>query len=95
MRLSIEKIGRIAEQVVDILLEKKAVALKNPGRAGRAALVAAIRDLIVADLRIEDEIDAEVERILDSYSRELVGTEREILFRKTKEELAGRRGYVL
>lgn len=95
MRLSMAKVGRIAEQVVDALLENDAVTLKRRGRAGRAALVAAIRDLILADLRIEDEIDAEVERVLDSYSREIVGTERDILFRKTKEEIADRRGYVL
>ncbi|MBN1484304.1 MAG: DUF507 family protein [Chloroflexia bacterium] len=95
MRLSMEKIGRVAEVVVDALLEKEALALQRPGRAGRAALVAAVRDLIRDDLSIEDEIDAEVERVLDSYSRELVGTEREILFRKTKEEIANRRGYVL
>jgi hypothetical protein len=95
MRLSPEKIGRIAERIVDALLEKEAISLAHPGRAGRAALVAAIRDLIIADLRIEEEIDAEVERILASYSRPIVGTERDVLFRKTKEEIAARRGYVL
>lgn len=95
MRLSPEKIGRVAEVVVDTLVEKGAIVLKRPGKAGRAALVAAIRDLISADLRIEEEIDQEVERILASYSRPIVGTERDILFRKTKEEIAARRGYVL
>jgi len=95
MRLSTDKIGRIAELVVDALLEKEAVLLQRPGRAGRAALVAAVRDRITADLIIEDEIDAEVERFLDSYSRQIVGTERDILFRKRKEEIADRRGYIL
>lgn len=95
MRLTMEKIGRIAEVVVDALLEQDAVELHNPGRRSRAALVAAVRDLIVADLQVEDEIDTEVERILASYSRPIVGTERDILFRKTKEEIADRRGYVL
>jgi len=95
MRLSSDKIGRIAEVVVDALLEKEMLALHRPGRAGRAALVAAVRDLITDDLRVEDEIDAEAERILASYSRKIVGTERDILFRKTKEEIASRRGYVL
>jgi hypothetical protein len=90
-----EKIGKIAEEVVNELLEKEALTLQHPGRAGRARLVAAIRDLVVADLRVEDEIDAEVEKVLDSYSREIVGTERDILFRKTKEEIANRRGYIL
>lgn len=95
MRLSPEKVGRVAEVVVDTLVEKGAVVLKRPGKAGRAALVAAIRDLIIADLRIEEEIDREAERVLASYSRPIVGTERDILFRKTKEEIAARRGYVL
>jgi hypothetical protein len=49
----------------------------------------------VADLRQEEEIDAEVERVLATYSREIKGTERDILFRKHKEEIARRRGYLL
>lgn len=95
MRLSPDKIGRIAEVIVDTLLEKEALVLRRPGRGGRAALVAAIRDLIADDLRIEEEIDAEAERVLASYRRPIVGTERDILFRKIKEEIATRRGYVL
>ncbi len=95
MRLSPDKIGRLGERIVDSLVEKGAIALRQPGKAGRAALVAAIRDLIVADLRIEEEIDAEAERILATYKRQIVGTERDILFRKTKEEIAARRGYIL
>lgn len=95
MRLSMEKIGRIGEVVVETLLEKGALTLNRPGRRGQAALVATIRDLIADDLRIEDTIDTEVERILASYSRQIVGTERDILFRKTKEEVAERRGYIL
>lgn len=95
MRLSMEKVGRVAEVVVDALLKQQAVVLHRPGREGQAALVAAVRDLMVADLMVEDEIDVEVERVLNSYSRPIVGTERDILFRKTKEEIASRRGYVL
>lgn len=95
MRLSTDKIGRLAEVVVDALVEKKALRLRRPGQAGRAAVVAVVRDLIAADLRIEEEIDAEAERILASYKRQIVGTERDILFRKTKEEIAARKGYIL
>jgi len=95
MRLSPDKVGRLAEVIVDALLEKKAITLDRPGKAGRAALVAVIRDLMTADLRIEEEIDAEAERILGSYKRQIVGTERDILFRKTKEEIAARKGYIL
>lgn len=95
MRLSPDKVGRVAEVVVDALVQKKAITLRRQGTAGRAALVAVIRDLVTADLRVEEEIDTEAERILASYKRQIVGTERDILFRKTKEEIASRRGYIL
>ena len=45
--------------------------------------------------RFEETSPAEVERILSTYSREIKGTERDILFRKHKEEVARKRGYIL
>ncbi len=99
MRLSEDKIRRIAERVHDELAQRGLVTYKDPrGVApgmGRAARVKAIYDFIVADLKIEEEIDAEVERILSTYSRDIKGTERDVLFRKHKEEVARKRGYIL
>ncbi len=99
MRLSEDKIRRIAEVLHDQLAERGLLAYKDqpglmPG-AGRAARVKSIYDFIVADLAREAEIDAEVERILATYSREIKGTERDILFRKHKEEVARKKGYVI
>ncbi len=99
MRLSEDKIRRIAERLHDELEQRGLLAYKEapgarPGE-GRAARVKAIYDFIVADLSKEDEIDAEVERILATYSRELRAAERDVLFRKHKEEVARKRGYVL
>jgi hypothetical protein len=99
MRLSEDKIRRIAENLHDGLEQRGLLAYKEargikPG-AGRAARVKAIYDFIVADLRREEEIDAEVERILSTYSRDLKGTERDVLFRKHKEEVARKKGYTL
>lgn len=99
MRLTEDKIRRIAERLHDELAQQELLAYKEARSArageGRAARVKAIYDFIVADLRKEEEIDAEVERILDSYSRDLRGTERDVLFRKHKEEVARKRGYIL
>jgi hypothetical protein len=99
MRLSEDKVRRIAERVHDELAERGLLAYKDaPGikaGTGRAARVKQIYDFIVDDLQKEDEIDAEVERILNSYSRELKGTERDVLFRKHKEEVARKKGYTL
>jgi hypothetical protein len=99
MRLSEDKVRRIAERLHDELQERELVSYKDPLHTkrgeGRAARVKQIYDFIVADLQLEAEIDDEVERVLASYSREIKGTERDILFRKHKEEIARKRGYIL
>jgi hypothetical protein len=99
MRLSENKIRRIAERLHDELSERELLAYKEPVGVrvgtGRAARVKAIYDMIVADLEREAEIDAEVEQILQSYSREIKGTERDILFRKHKEDVMRKKGYIL
>ena len=99
MRLSEDKVRRIAERLHDELAQRELLSYKEargsrPGE-GRAARVKAIYEFIVADLEREEEIDAEVERVLATYSRELKGTERDVLFRKHKEEIARKRGYIL
>ncbi len=99
MRLTEDKVRRIAERLHDELQQREMVSYKEPKGAkpgeGRAARVKQIYDYIVADLQKEEEIDAEVERVLDTYSRDIKGTERDILYRKHKEEIARKKGYVL
>ena len=99
MRLSEDKVRAIAERLHDELAQRGLLAYKEapsqkPG-TGRAARVKQIYDFIIGDLRKEEEIDAEVERILATYSRQLRGTERDVLFRKHKEEVARKKGYTL
>jgi hypothetical protein len=99
MRLSEDKVRRIAERLHDELAQQGLLEYREPAGAragtGRAARVKAIYEFIVADLRLEEEIDAEVEKVLATYSREIKGTERDILFRKHKEDIARKRGYIL
>lgn len=99
MRLSEDKLRRIAERLHDELAERDLLQYKDPRGSkpgvGRAARVKEIYDFIAADLKIEEEIDAEVEKVLSSYSRVIQGTERDILFRKHKEDIARKRGYIL
>ena len=99
MRLTEDKVRRLAERLHDELEQRGLLAYKEargskPG-TGRAARVKEIYEFIVADLKLEEEIDAEVERILATYSRDLKGTERDVLFRKHKEDVARKRGYIL
>ena len=99
MRLSEDKVRRIAERLHDELEQSGLLVYKDPrgtkAGVGRAARVKEIYEYIVQDLAHEEEIDAEVERVLATYSRDLKGTERDILFRKHKEEIARRKGYIL
>ncbi len=95
MRLSEDKVRRIAERIVDEMDERELLGYVGRDPAGRSARVKAVYDVIVADLRLEEEIDEEVERVLATYSRTLRATERDILYRKHKEEIARRRNFEL
>ncbi|NBU64378.1 MAG: hypothetical protein EBS29_07765 [Chloroflexia bacterium] len=99
MRLSEEKIYRIAERLHDELHARGLLIYKDPAGskplAARGLRIRAILDYITADLRIEDDIDIEVEKILASYQRTLRPSERDILRRKHKEEIARRQNYEL
>lgn len=95
MRLSEDKVRRIAERVIDELAEKGLVSYTDRSVAARAARVKEVYNLIVADLKAEEEIDAEVDRILATYSRALRPVEQDVLRRKHKEDVARKRGFVL
>ena len=99
MRLSEEKIYRIAERLHDELHVRGLLIYKDPvgskPQAARGLRIRAIVDYITADLRVEDSIDNEVEKVLDSYQRTLRPSERDVLRRKHKEEIARRHNYEL
>ncbi|MFN5934072.1 MAG: hypothetical protein ACK46D_07225 [Roseiflexaceae bacterium] len=99
MRLTEEKIYRIAERLHDELETRELLYYKDPTgvhpQLARSMRIKALVDFITADLRIEDDIDAEVEKILDSYQRTLRPAERDVLRRKHKEEIALRQNYDL
>ncbi len=95
MRLSEDKVRRIAERVVDEMAEQELVGYVGRETAARGARVKVVYDIITADLDIERQIDQEVDRVLDTYSRTLKATERDILYRKHKDEIARRRNFEL
>jgi hypothetical protein len=94
MRLTEEKIYRIAERLHDELETRELLYYKDPTGV-HPQLARSMRIKAIVDLRIEDDIDAEVEKILDSYQRTLRPAERDVLRRKHKEEIALRQNYDL
>jgi hypothetical protein len=95
MRLSEDKVRRIAERVVDEMEQRELVSYVRRDPAARSARIKVVYDTIIADLKQEAQIDEEVERVLSTYSRTLRASERDILFRKHKEEIARRRNFDL
>lgn len=95
MRLSEDKVRRIAERIIDSLAERGLVSYTDSSPAARAIRVKAVYGVIIADLQAEEEIDAEVERILATYSRTMRPIEQDVLRRKHKEEVARKRKFVL
>ena len=95
MRLSEDKVRRIAERIIDGLAKRELVAYTDQSPDARANRVKAVYEVIIADLQAEEEIDAEVERILGTYSRTLRPVEQDVLRRKHKEEVARKRNFIL
>ena len=95
MRLTEDKVRRIAERVIDEMQGQGLLDYAGRDSVSRSARVKAIYDIIMADLQLEADIDQEVDRVLATYSRTLKATERDILYRKHKEEIARRRNFEL
>ncbi len=95
MRLNEDKVRRIAERIVDEMQVRELIAYPQKDATARSSRVKAVYDVIMADLELEEEIDREVDRVLATYSRTLKATERDILYRKHKEEIARRRNFEL
>ena len=94
MRLSEEKVEKIAENLVE-MLEEHPDLLEFKGSWTR--LDREIGRFIIPDLRIEDEIHVEAMAKMETYSRKTPHgtTEWTLLLSRHKDEIAARRGYVI
>lgn len=93
MRLNEKRVARLAEQIVDVLLEDDLIDFKPTTKQ----MVGEVARFITADLAIEDEINAEALARLETYSRKLTEgtTEWTLLLNKHRDEIAAKRGYVV
>ena len=93
MRLSEERVHHVAKVMAEQMLEKG--LLQSSYSDTKVAQVVA--RAMLKELAMEDKIEDEVRRLLSTYSRQIDegSAEWEVLFQKTKEELAQKRGYVL
>lgn len=82
---------RIATALLD-RVEKAGVArITGPRAPVEQRIIAAFR----ANLRQEEDIEAEAERFAASHARELVGMDRHKVLKMVKERIAKERGFTL
>ncbi len=93
MRLSEERISRLAEEIANALLDDELIDLEIDEKK----FVFFVQGLILQDLKIEDEIDEQATAWLLQHKPQLEEgtTEWEIQLDRVKEDLAVSRGYVI
>jgi len=93
VRLNEKRIDKMAEVLVDELLEADLIDFKPSMKQ----MMGEVARFIAADLAIEDEITNEAMERLNTYSRKIPEgtTEWMVLLAKHKDEIAAKRGYVL
>ncbi len=93
MRLSEDRIEAVAKKIVKDLREAKIIRLK--GMASR--LETEIQRVMTEDLKIEDEINAEVERQIESMGRTIPygSAEWDATFQQLKEKICQQRNYLI
>lgn len=90
MRLSRDKIVHLANLIIETLQDKTLVRLRKDKNELRSAIIKIFTD----ELKIEEDVDREVRKTLNSYSRKIVEGSREwdILYQKTFDDLMKKRG---
>jgi hypothetical protein len=91
MKLRDGEMQRIATSVLNRL--EKANLLRITGK--RAVLEQRIVAAFRANIRAEEDIEAEAARFAESHSRELVGMDRHKVLQLVKERIAKERGFSL
>lgn len=93
MHLKDEQIGRLAEKVLGDLERAGLITEKR----GRAAILAAVKSAIGADLKVEEALERDAEALLEQTLRAMggEGIDRHKMLRMIKDRLAKERKIVL
>lgn len=93
MKLSKERIFFLSQTLVDRLTQGQYIHLQVP----KAELVAALEQIIIDELSVEDRLNDEVRQILSAYEAEIEkgNLDYRKLFLITKKQLVKERGSIL
>ncbi len=93
MKLSPQKVNYLADKLLDELVEIEGVLFQG----NDTQLQLAIQEIITDELMVEEQLDAEIHRMLHAYKYEItIGRmSYDDLFKKTKQRLIAERKLVL
>jgi len=94
MWLKDDQIDRLSEKVLSDLTETNSILLKKE----RGVILAAIKDAVKADIKGEEDLEKDAEKLLDQTLRSMRGNadiDRHKMLRMIKEKLAKERKIVL
>ena len=93
MKLTIEQVEKITELILRDLVENKLITLK----ADEAVRLKRMVEIVLKDLRAEDELDREVEGMINTHSDEIDSEQIDYrrMFNMVKHKLARERGITL
>ena len=93
MRLTKEQVKVISSLIFENLKKKQLIIFK----AEEDVVMKRMLDIFLSDLKAEDELDREVEKLLETHSRELEGGEVNYrrIFNMVKTKLAKERDIIL
>lgn len=91
MRINDSALNRLAQNVVRGLLKGNFIAPK----ATEQQLVARVVKVIIDDLRAEEELEREAERMAEKLGRQALGMDQRKLIEGIKARIAKERGFTL
>lgn len=93
MKLTTEQVEKLSRRILETLKEKGIVVLK----ADEHKILERISGVMMANLRAEDDLDREVERMLEAHSAEINSgkVDYKRMFNMIKAKLAKERGLTL
>ncbi len=91
MRLSIKQVAEVTARIVSRLFSRGLVKTQ----VASEALAARVKEIIIAELKVEDDLNEEVKRLLESRPEELKKVDYQKMFELVKKRLAKERGLIL
>jgi hypothetical protein len=84
MRLKEFQVKQICQKVIQVLRDKHLIVLKK----GENEVLAKMEQICIADLRVEDEVNREAERLLEQYAEKMGDKiDRHKMFQLIKKQL--------